>query len=83
MKRSRHVWILFVLCLAVVLAAMAWISRTALDARRQAALEENVRLALWRMDFALAPVLARFVDCICVPDCMCMCVCVCVCGADK
>jgi signal transduction histidine kinase len=59
MKRSRHVWILFVVCLAVLLAAMAWISKTALDARRQAALEENVRLALWRMDFALAPLVAQ------------------------
>lgn len=59
MKRSRHVWILFVVCLAVLLAAMAWVSKAALDARRQAALEENVRLALWRMDFALAPLVAQ------------------------
>lgn len=66
MKRPQHIWIAFVLCLAVVLAAMGWISLTALrldraesQARRQAALEENVRLALWRMDSALAPLLAR------------------------
>ncbi len=28
-------------------------------ARRQAAVEENVRLALWRMDSALAPLVAQ------------------------
>ena len=57
MKRPWHVWIAFAACLAVVLAAMAWISMTALQldraetaARRQAALEENVQLALWRID---------------------------------
>lgn len=46
--------------LALVLAAMAWLSRLVLkldaegkEALRQAAFEENVRLALWRMDSAL------------------------------
>ena len=44
----------------MVLAAMAWLSRLVLKldsegkaALRQAAFEENVRLALWRMDSAL------------------------------
>ena len=66
MKRPWHVWIAFAACLAVVLAAMAWISMTALRldraetaARRQAALEENVQLALWRIDSELAPLVAR------------------------
>ena len=66
MKRPYHIWLSFGLCLAVVLAAMAWISVAALrldrgqkSARRQAALEENVRLALWRMDSALAPLVAQ------------------------
>jgi len=66
MKRTWPLWIAFIVCLAVVLAAMAWISATAvrLDraeavARRQAALEENVRLALWRVDSALAPLVAQ------------------------
>jgi len=59
MKRSRLVWIPFAVCLAVVLAAMGWISAAALEAQRKAALEENVRLALWRMDFALAPLVAQ------------------------
>jgi signal transduction histidine kinase len=54
------------LCLAVVLAAMGWMSAAVLRldeaearARRQATLEENVRLALWRMDSAVAPLLAQ------------------------
>jgi len=66
MKRSWHIWICFVLCLAVVMAAMGWISLAAVgldraeaEARRQAALEENVRLALWRIDSALAPLVAQ------------------------
>jgi signal transduction histidine kinase len=49
------------LSLALVLAAMAWLSRLVIKldsegkaALRQAAFEENVRLALWRMDSALA-----------------------------
>jgi signal transduction histidine kinase len=66
MKRTALLWLAFTLCLAVVLSAMAWVSWIALGlddaearARRQAALEENVRLALWRMDSSLAPLLAQ------------------------
>ena len=66
MRRPWHIWIAFAFCLAVVLAAMGWISLAALrldraevQARRQAAVEENVRLALWRMDSALAPLVAQ------------------------
>jgi len=65
MNRPLHVWLAFGLSLAIVLAAMGWVSLTALRldqagaaARRQAALEENVRLALWRMDSGLAPIIA-------------------------
>ncbi len=50
----------------VVLAAMGWISWTAMrldrlevEARLQTAQEEKVRLALWRMDTALAPLVAQ------------------------
>lgn len=53
-------------CLAVLLGGVGWISVTALRleraeaaARRQAAVEENVRLALWRMDSDVMPILAR------------------------
>lgn len=66
MKRLWLVWFLFALFLAVGFAAMAWISFTILrldraetDARQNAALEENVRLALWRMDSMLSPILAQ------------------------
>lgn len=66
MRRSWLVWTAFSLCAAVLAAAMGWTSREVLrldraeaEARRQALLEENVRLALWRMDTMLAPLLAR------------------------
>ncbi|HBO42958.1 MAG TPA: two-component sensor histidine kinase, partial [Planctomycetaceae bacterium] len=68
MRRSHYLylWLAFGSCLAVVLAAMAWVSETALElhqaqaaARNNAALEENVRLALWRMDSILAPLVTQ------------------------
>jgi signal transduction histidine kinase len=73
MKRPWHIWIGFALCLAVVLAAMGWLSLTALrldraaaearrqeaEAHRQTAWEENIRLALWRMDWTVAPLVAQ------------------------
>src|SRR5262249_50292899 len=56
----------FFACLAALLAAMAWSSSTVLRleakelaAKAQATLEENTRLALWRMDSALTPLLAQ------------------------
>lgn len=66
MFRPWQTAVAFTLCLAVVLTALAWVSVTVLRlereqaaAQEQAALEENVRLALWRMDSAVAPLLAR------------------------
>jgi len=66
MKRPWEVWSAFGLCLAAVALAVGWLSLRALDseksevaARQQATLEENVRLALWRLDTALAVVLAQ------------------------
>ena len=66
MIRPWQTWTVFGLCLAVVLAAMGWVSMTAVrlgraeaQARRQAALEEDKRLALWRMESSLAPLIAR------------------------
>ena len=66
MKRSWLVWIGFALCVAVTAAAMAWMTRAVVrldraeaEARRQATLEENVRLALWRADARLAPLVAQ------------------------
>jgi signal transduction histidine kinase len=65
MNRPAHIWIAFAFCLAVVLGAMGWVSVTVLrlerteeQAQRQAEREENTRLALWRMDSAIAPIVA-------------------------
>lgn len=66
MSRSIYNWLAFGVCLAVVLAAMGWISATVLRldnehraAQRRAALEENARLALWRMDSTLLPLIVQ------------------------
>jgi signal transduction histidine kinase len=66
MKRPWQVALLFAVAAAVLLAAMAWISsevlrldRAQAEAKRLALQEENVRLALWRMESALALLTAR------------------------
>jgi signal transduction histidine kinase len=66
MKRPALIWLTFLLFLALSLGAMAWMTRTVLrldqaQARATAAaqVEENVRLALWRMDYAMAPILGQ------------------------
>ncbi len=66
MSRPWHIWAVFGLCISVVLGAMGWASDAVLkldaaqaEARRQAAIDENVQLALWRMDSAAAPLIAR------------------------
>ncbi len=66
MIRPWHTWLAFASCLAVVLGAMGWMSfavirldEAQMKSHREADLEENVRLALWRMDSALTPVIAQ------------------------
>src|SRR5262249_39361970 len=66
MKRLGILWLIFGLCVVLAAWAMARLGATALSleraeakARRQAALEENVQLALWRMDSSLAPLMAE------------------------
>jgi signal transduction histidine kinase len=66
MKRPWQIGLTFAGCLVVTLAAMGWLTVTALEldrtelaARRHAELEEKVSLALWRMDTLLAPLLAQ------------------------
>lgn len=61
MKRPWVVWLAFALSLALLLAAMGWLSNllVRLDhqskrALEEAAFQENIRLALWRMDSALS-----------------------------
>jgi signal transduction histidine kinase len=66
MKLTSLLWLVFAFCLLAVLGAMGWLSATAMrldraevESRRQAAVEEKVRLALWRMDSKLAPLVAQ------------------------
>ncbi|HVR73958.1 MAG TPA: HAMP domain-containing sensor histidine kinase [Planctomycetota bacterium] len=66
MIRPWHAWIACGFSFAVVLGAMGWVSLTVLDleraqqeSREEADMEERVRLALWRMDSALTPLLAQ------------------------
>jgi signal transduction histidine kinase len=66
MNRPRLILGILVSCLIVVLAAMAWVSIVVVDldrrdalAQRQAELDESSRLALWRMDSALGPLIAQ------------------------
>lgn len=64
MRRPLIIWLIFGTTLCVAVAAMGWttavtirLNRAEVEARRNAAIEEDVRLALWRMDSALAPFL--------------------------
>lgn len=66
MKRPALIWMTFLLFLALGLGAMGWMTRQVLlleqsQARAMAAaqMEENVRLALWRMDYAIAPLISQ------------------------
>src|SRR5262249_25010336 len=66
MKRPGWIWLAFGLCVALAALAMTRVGAMALEleraeapARRQSALDENVQLALWRMDSALAPLIAE------------------------
>jgi len=66
MRTPSQYWFAFAAAWAVVLSAMGWLTLKALEldraealARRQAELEEDVGLALWRMDANLMPHLAR------------------------
>jgi signal transduction histidine kinase len=64
-SRSRRTWTIFAGCLLLVGLALFWVTREALDlerreaeAQREAQVHEMIRLSLWRMDSALAPILA-------------------------
>jgi len=66
MNRPSHTWFLFAGCLTVLLAGMLWVSAAALrldrayaTAQQRAGFEENFRLALWRMDSFLAPLIGQ------------------------
>ncbi len=64
MKKTWQTWMIFLLFVGVVLTVMAWISTTVLrlekhnaEIQRKAAGEEVIRLALWRMDAAISPLI--------------------------
>ncbi len=66
MSSRRRVWILFATCALLIAAGLAGLSwqLLRLDEEREAAArsalqEEKVRLALWRLDSALSPLLVR------------------------
>jgi signal transduction histidine kinase len=66
MNRPLFIWSVFGLALAALLAAMTAVTvtavrldRTQAEAQRQADFEEKVRLALWRIDSAVAPLLLQ------------------------
>ena len=66
MNRPLTTWSIFGIALALILAAMTAVTVTTLrlesaqsEAQAQAAFEEKVRLALWRMDSAVAPLIIQ------------------------
>jgi len=66
MNRPWQIWLTLAGCFAVALCALGYLTNKALEldraelaARQQAALEENVRLALWRMDTAASAIVAQ------------------------
>lgn len=66
MRKPLHIWITFIACLGLLLAAMAWVSWHTLElereremAAREADEQERVRLALWRLDFQASALMIR------------------------
>jgi signal transduction histidine kinase len=66
MNRPWQIWTAFAACAGIAFAAAGWVSLKALQAeaneaaaREKSILEENTRLALWRMDSLMAPLVAQ------------------------
>lgn len=65
-SRSIFRWLLFALCVAIFVAAMAWVTHRMIGMDRQreaserdAQVQEKMRLALWRMDSLVSTLLIR------------------------
>jgi signal transduction histidine kinase len=72
-KKPWQIWTAYGFCLIVILLGMAWLTwhavaldraeararREADQARRRTELQERVAMALWRMDWTLAPLIAQ------------------------
>jgi signal transduction histidine kinase len=66
MRRPWQIWLALGLCVLVAVVAVGWLSYRALEsehaeqfAQGRAGLEENARLALWRLDSAVASLVAE------------------------
>lgn len=66
MKRPWQIWSIFMTALLLTAAAIGWLSLRALESdraevegRAQATVEENVRLALWRLDSLMTSFVAQ------------------------
>lgn len=73
MRKPWQIWLVFLLCLAAVIPAMAWLTFKTIEAdaqretdrietelaRRQAELQERISSALYRMDFKLLPLVSQ------------------------
>ena len=53
MRKHWKVWTLFAIAGVVVVAALGWVSALVVSVHRQALVEENIRLALWRRQATL------------------------------
>ena len=73
MRKPWQIWIIYSVCLVVVVPAMVWLSIKIMEldqrqredrvqtelARREAELQERISSALWRMDWVLTPLVAQ------------------------
>lgn len=66
MTSTRWTWVWYAACAIAVMGGLGWSSLQALEferreaqAKADAAVQESVRLSLWRMESALAPIIAR------------------------
>ena len=73
MKKTWQIWLVFVLCLAIVTPAMVWLSVKTMQldalrerdrqdtevARQEAVLQERINSALYRLDLKLLPLVAQ------------------------
>ena len=64
--RPLYIWFIFGSCLIAMIITMLWVNNIVWDlekaqqqASHEALVEENVRLALWRLDSYLAPIIAQ------------------------
>lgn len=51
-------WLLFAVGLVAAIAGLSWMSATVVELDRRALVSESSRLALWRMDLSLAPLVS-------------------------